>query len=187
MKIHNSIFLIVFLALSFGMLSCSSEKSEKSNTELSKPTPKPTDPLAGNFKLSLYISANATTVKPADSWVMDTTGTIIINTSGRPGRSTLLSQNAVATLDPPDMDSLRLLIRNGKLYGIDSADLTEKCGSAEYYTIRIVPLAPVPYLSVTMDSCAADYNLLLEPQRKYFRQFIDWWERMRVKYRPNIQ
>ncbi|HEY3873925.1 MAG TPA: hypothetical protein VGM92_00480 [Candidatus Kapabacteria bacterium] len=121
--------------------------------------------------------------EPCDTWTMDTTGTMVVET--------FVTQNGkkhevhgIATLDPQDMDSLRTMIRFGKLYTIDSADLNEQCGSAEYYAIRLVPLAPVSALSATLDSCAADYNLLLEPQRAYFRRFIDWWERMRLKYRP---
>jgi hypothetical protein len=83
------------------------------------------------------------------------------------------------------MDTLRMLIHTGKLYAIDSVNLNQQCAGDEHYILKVLPYAPLPNLSASFDACAADYNLLLEPQRRYFRMFIDWWERMRVKYRPN--
>ena len=94
-------------------------------------------------------------------------------------------QNAMAGLEPRDMDSLRMFIRIGKLYAIDSGALNQQCAGDEHFILRIVPFAPLSALNASFDACAADYNLLLEPQRRYFRMFIDWWDRMRVKYRPN--
>ncbi len=115
---------------------------------------------------------------------MDTTGTTTIRTSQQVSRGNYAEQSALAVLDPPDMDSLRMFIQTGKLYTIDSSNLNQQCAGDEHYILKIIPLAALPNLSASFDACAADYNLLLEPQRHYFRAFLDWWERMRVKYRP---
>ena len=115
---------------------------------------------------------------------MDTTGTTTIHTSRRVSQANYQEQSALAVLDPPDMDSLRMFIQTGRLYAIDSSNLNQQCAGDEHYVLKIIPLAALPNLSASFDACAADYNLLLEPQRRYFHAFIDWWERMRVKYRP---
>ncbi len=138
-----------------------------------------------NFKFSLYISASGLTNSPPDAWTIDTTGVVTIHTSHRISQGKYQDYNAMAGLDQRDMDTLRMLIRMGKLYAIDSSDLNQQCAGDEHYLLKIVPLAGAPSLSASFDGCAADYNLLLEPQRRYFRSFMDWWERMRVKYRPS--
>jgi hypothetical protein len=183
MKIRSSVLFLLLL-----LVSCQSKQVAKSgsdNGQAAIAKSQPTNALPVNFKFSLYISAAGLNDKPLDSWTIDTNGTIAIHTSRRISRGKYQDQNAVATLDPQDLDSLRMLIRMGKLYSIDSNNLNQQCAGDEHYIVEIVPLAALPNLSVSFDACAADYNLLIEPQRRYFRLFIDWWERMRVKYRPN--
>jgi hypothetical protein len=183
MKIKTTI-----LFLSVLLLSCQSKQAEKTtaNTSYGANTKsQTTDALSGNFKFSMYISATGLGEAPPDSWTIDTSGIINIHTSHRMSGGKFQELNAMASLDQQDMDSLRMLIRKGKLYAIDSSDLGQQCAGDEHYNVKIVPLAATPALSASFDACAADYNLLLEPQRRYFRNFLDWWKRMRVKYRPN--
>ncbi len=178
---------ISILVISVFLVSCASKQTEKSsgNSTVTKEAVKDRDPLPPDFKFSFYISGTGTASEPADSWTMDTTGTMTVRTN-QIVSGAKHEVKALAVLDPVDFDSLRMLIRFGKLYAIDSADLNEQCGSDEYYVLRLIPLTPVHYVSATFDSCAVDYNLLLEPERDYLPKFIGWWERMRKKYRPNI-
>ncbi len=183
MKIKTSIIL-----LSVVLVSCQSKQAEKSNvnsTIASKVSEKLVNGLPANFKFSLFISGTGNDTKPPDSWTIDTGGIIAIHTSYRISHAKSQDISAMAALDARDMDTIRQLIRNGKLFAIDSNNLTQQCAGDEHYLLRLVPLAATQSLSASFDACAADYNLLLEPQRQYFRKFIDWWERMRVKYRPN--
>ena len=92
---------------------------------------------------------------------------------------------AMAEMEAKDMDTLRRMIEHGKLAALDSTDLTQNCAESEMYRLIILPLDATTHSSVTFSGCAADYNLLLEPQKRYFRLLMDWWERMRTKYRPN--
>ena len=183
MKINNSILFFTLL-----LAACQSKQIEKSSIDTAHFPSTMIDsgnPLPVNFKFSLYISAIGGKNKQPDSWTIDTSGTIAVHTSPQTSQGKYKDLTAMASLDPVDLDSLRMLIRNGKLFAIDSSDLNQQCAGDEHYTLKIVPHAATASLSVGFDACAADYNLLLEPQRRYFRKFIDWWERMRVKYRPN--
>jgi hypothetical protein len=174
MKIRTTLLLLTVV-----LASCQSKQAAKSGADTTHAaTP-------AIFKFSMYISGGGLHDKPLDSWTIDTNGTISIHTTQRVAQGKYDDLNAMASLDPKDIDSLRMLIRTGKLYAIDSADLNQQCAGDEHYILKILPYAALPNLSASFDACAADYNLLLEPQRRYFRMFIDWWERMRVKYRPN--
>ncbi len=177
---QKSFFRVFFLLL---FVSCAAPKE---GGNVSKPVaPPPQNGLPPHFKFSFFISATGLPDKPADSWTMDTTGMIDIRTAVRDSRQNYQNLNAMAALDPPDMDTLRMLIREGKLYAIDSLDVTQQCAGDEHYFVKIVPLtARLSAANLSFDACAGDYNLLLQPQRLYFRDFLDWWERMRVKYRP---
>ncbi len=172
----------LLLLSSVVLASCQSKQAAKSGADTTHAATPAMPPI---FKFSMYISGSGLHNKPLDSWTIDTNGTITIHTTQRVSQGKFDDLNAMASLDPKDMDTLRMLLRTGKLYAIDSADLNQQCAGDEHYILKILPLAALPYLSASFDACAADYNLLLEPQRRYFRMFIDWWERMRVKYRPN--
>ncbi|MHB8392249.1 MAG: hypothetical protein ACYDBH_22170 [Acidobacteriaceae bacterium] len=181
--------IILFLTPLF-LASCESKRVTKSAEQHPAPAA-PQNPLPVNFKFSLFLSGSGdellsdTGTKPFDSWTMDTSGEMNVRVSRRTQGTHFDNLNAMATLDPPDMDTLRLLIRNGHLFQLDSADLTQQCMNNEHYTLRLAVLsATFPPVSLSFDACATDYNLLLEPQRQYFKRFMDWWERMRIKYRP---
>ena len=107
-----------------------------------------------------------------------------VHTTHRTAKGDWQTLNGLAALDPPDIDTLRMLVFTGKLYEIDSTDLTQKCGDDELYNFSIVPLEGRKPVRLQVSACATDYNLLLEPQRRYFRMLVDWFERMRIKYRP---
>jgi hypothetical protein len=136
------------------------------------------------FKFSVYISGSGLNNKPFDSFTIDTNGVMGVHTTRRTALGKWDAVSGVAQLDAPDFDTLRLLVLRGKLYEIDSSDMTEQCAGDEEYNINIVPLIGRKPVRLVIAACAADYNLLLEPQRLYFRKLIDWFERMRVKYRP---
>jgi hypothetical protein len=178
------------LLFAIALASCASRPAEKSAAPIPiASSAQPQNPLEKNFKFSFFISASGTDdidtgTTPFDSWTMDTTGSMNVRTSRRIAGRNFQNLNAMAQLDPLDRDSLRLLIREGKLFAIDSLDVTQQCTGNEHYFVKIVPLLAMQPVSLSFDACAADYNLLLEPQRRYFRKLIDWWERMRVKYRP---
>ena len=184
MKFRYAILLFV---ITLG--SCESHHAEKSAVSVTTITAKPQNQLENNFKFSFFISASGTEeldtgTTPFDSWTLDTSGSMNVRTSRRTSGRNFQNLNAMAQLDAPDIDSLRQLIRLGKLYAIDSSDLTQQCPGGEHYFVKIVPLLAIQSASLSFDACAVDYNLLLEPQRRYFRRLIDWWQRMRVKYRP---
>jgi hypothetical protein len=172
----------ILLLLTTVLASCQSKQAEKSSADTTHAATPATPAI---FKFSMYISGSGSHDKPLDSWTIDTNGMISIHTTQRVAQGKFDELNALASLDPKDMDTLRILIRTGKLYAIDSVNLNQQCAGDEHYILKILPYAALPNLSASFDACAADYNLLLEPQRRYFRMFIDWWERMRVKYRPN--
>src|SRR5665213_669194 len=182
-------FLYVILLFILPLASCANTQAEKSMLSHPVASIAPQDPLSKDFKFSFFISGSGdeevmdTGTKPFDSWTLDTAGYMNVRASRRTDGQNFQNLNAMAQLDRPDMDSLRLLIRDGKLYALDSSDLTQQCMGNEHYVVRIVPLLAMKPVGLSFDACAADYNLLLQPQRRYFRKFIGWWERMRVKYR----
>lgn len=122
--------------------------------------------------------------KPYDVWLMDTNHSMGVHTTNRGANGKFRTINALAQLDAPDYDSLRQMIVKGKLYEIDSTDLTQVCAEEELYQVDIVPLAAMKPVRLAFSACAREYNLLLQPQRQYFARLMDWFERMRIKYRP---
>ena len=184
-------FKYTLLLLAVAFASCATRQAEKSAAlHPAAVVARPKNPLPTDFKFSLFISASGdeevtdTGTIPFDAWTLDTTGNMNVRTSHRTTGLNFQNVNALAQLDSPDLDSLRLLIRDGKLYALDSMDLTQQCAGDEHFIVRIIPLLAMKPVNLSFDACAADYNLLLQPQRRYFRKFIDWWERMRIKYRP---
>ncbi len=185
MRRRIGLFLLPLL-----LASCESKTVTKSTEKPATPAA-PENPLPANFKFSLFLSATGneilsdTGTTPFDSWTMDTNGAMDVRVARRTSGTNFDNLNGLATLDPGDLDSLRLFIRQGRLYQLDSTDLTQQCMNNEHYVIRLAVLsAKFPPVSLSFDACAADYNLLLQPQRRYFKEFLDWWQRMRVKYRP---
>ena len=153
-----------------------------------KETPKPAlvaDAPFEKFSFRMSASGIPSTGKPYDMWVMDTNHNMGVHTTKRGSNGKYHEINALAQLDPPDYDTLRQLIVKGKLYLIDSSDVTQACAGDELYQVDIVPLAAIKPVRLAFSACAKDYNLLLQPQREYFAALIDWFERMRVKYRPD--
>ena len=186
MKFQDTVLLFALV-----LASCASRQAEKSAIPHTiAAIARPENALPKHFKFSLFISGSGdqtvtdTGTKPFDSWTIDTMGMVNVRTSRRTGGDQFKNLNAMAQLDPPDMDTLRMLLRNGNLFALDSLDLTQQCAGDEHYFLKIAPLFPMKPVNLSFDACATDYNLLLQPQRKYFQKFIDWWERMRVKYRP---
>ena len=174
----NRLFFI--LAVTSVLAACSSSKQASTTSALD--TAKTVAP-ASTYKFSFFISASGLDNKPMDSWTMDTNGMMNVHTAHRTPKGDFRNIDAIAALDPPDYDSLKLMVVQGKLTEIDPHDLTEQCPGDELYKMGIVPRQGTP-LGINFSACAGDYNLLLNPQRKYFRLLLDWWERMRVKYRP---
>jgi hypothetical protein len=82
------------------------------------------------------------------------------------------------------MDTLQMLIWKGNLLSLDQTDLTQQCGGNEHFLMRLVPLAAAKPVTLSFDACAAYFNLLTGVQRRYFPKFMEWWGRMRAKYRP---
>ena len=143
----RSFFVLLAIAL---LLSCQTKQVTKPTTPASPPVAP--NPLSEHFKFSFYISAQGSSTKPIDAWTIDTTGTLSIRTARRNAKGNYDNLSALATLDPPDMDTLRILIRTGKLYAIDSTDLTQQCYGDENYFVKIVPLAAVPSASLSFDA-----------------------------------
>ncbi len=170
---------LVFLA------SCQSNSTLKgSSSAVVAKAALASDVTTPDFKFSFFASGSGLNYKPFDSFTMDTTGMMTVHTSRKVAPGKFDELHALAQLDAPDFDTLKMLISKGKLYEIDSTDLTQVCPEDEMYHIAIVPLVGHQPIRLAFYTCAGDYNLLLQPQRKYFRLLLDWWERMRVKYRP---
>ena len=173
-------------------ISCSSKIATKTSSDyslrsasvsqgLSSETPAPSTP---PFKFSFRISGSGLGPKPYDSFLMDTNHQMGVHTAKRGADGKFRPINALAALDPQDFDTLQQMIVKGKLFLIDSNDVTEVCPEDELYQVDIVPLAATKPVRLAFSTCATDYNLLLQPERTYFRKLIEWFERMRVKYRP---
>jgi hypothetical protein len=175
-----TLFVLISSAILFG--ACASKPAI---TETPKPAPALV-PAAAFEKFSFRISASGIPSKaiPYDSWVMDTNQMMGVHTSNRDAKGQFQTVNAIAQLDPPDYDTLRMFIMSGHLYEIDSSDVTSVCPESELFQIDIVPLAAIKPVRLAFSECAKDYNLLLQPQRRYFSMLLEWFGRMRTKYRP---
>lgn len=175
---RSLIFPVLFVSV---ILGCSTSRQTTTSAASSK------DSEASHlspFVFSFFLSGSGGGTKPQDSWTLDTAGMMVVKalTPTSPGNWNTV--NAMAELDPPDRDSLVHFIRTGKLWDVDSVDIDQQCAGDELYAI-IIAVANQPHqLHATFHSCAQDYNLLLEPQRAQFKGLMQWWERMRVKYRP---
>ena len=179
MKLFAPFLLLLILA------SCQSKTVTKEISTV--PPSKPAAPaveVVPDFKFSFHVSGSGLNYKPSDSFLMDTNGMMAVNASRKIAAGKFEELHALAQLEPQDFDTLKTIIMKGKLYEIDSMDVTEQCPEDEMYRLDIVPLVDRKPVRLSYYACAADYNLLLQPQRKYFRLLFDWWERMRVKYRP---
>jgi hypothetical protein len=176
---HLSVFVFI-VSLSF-LAACASKPVQK---ETPKAVPVPDAPFE---KFSFRISASGIPSKdlPYDMWVMDTNRSMGVHTAKRMKDGKYKPINALAVIDPPDYDSLRDMIVKGKLYEIDSTDVTEVCPEAELYQLDIVPLAAMKPVRIAFSGCAKEYNLLVQPQREYLARLLDWFDRMRKKYRPD--
>jgi hypothetical protein len=175
-------YIICFLALV--LVSCQSGQTTKSSLSDSSVSKAAQNAIPADFKFSLFISGDGTKDGMADSWTLDTNGMMTVNASVLASPGKYKSLRGMAGLDQRDMDTLRMLIWKGKLLSLDSADLTQQCGGDELIRLRIVPLSVAPPVTLSFDACASDFNLLTGQQRIYFRKFMDWWGRMRAKYRP---
>ena len=178
--------IVSYLLLLVCIGSCQSKVAEqRTAVTAAAPAVHPVDQ-AATFKFSLHISGSGMGQKPYDSFTIDTSGSMTVKVSRRLASGKYQDLNALAQLEPPDYDTLRRMILHGRLFEMDSSDVTQICPESELYHLEIVPLAGKQFSKVSFSGCAADYNLLLEPQRKYFRLLMDWWERMRPKYRPSL-
>jgi hypothetical protein len=173
-------YLAIFIA-TFALASCGQKPVLK---ETPKAAPVQTAPFE-KFSFRMSASGIPSMGKPYDMWVVDTNQAMGVHTTKRGSNGRFRTINALAQLDPPDYDTLRQMILKGKLYEIDSADVTQACADDELYQVDIVPLAAINPVRLAFSACAKEYNLLLQPQREYFAKLIDWFERMRVKYRPD--
>jgi hypothetical protein len=176
--------LFVLSVASVLSVGCSSSQPTKTTASDTVKASKPSEPDYSGYKFSFFISASGSPTKAMDSWTMDTNGMMSVHTAHKTAKGDYRNIDALAQLDPPDYDTLRMMVIRGKLSEIDPKDLTEQCPGDELYKLGIVPLHQGTPLGINFSACAGDYNLLLNPQRKYFRMLLDWWERMRVKYRP---
>jgi len=176
-KISSVLFVASLL-----FIGCSG--SQPTKTAATDTTKTPSQPDYTKFKFSFFISGSGGSGKVMDSWTMDTNGFTAVHTVHKTAKGDFRNIDALAQLDPPDYDSLQMMVYRGKLAEIDQADVTQQCPGDELFNFGIVPLHQSKPLSISFQACAGDYNLLLNPQRQYFRMLLDWWERMRVKYRP---
>ncbi|MDP4199706.1 MAG: hypothetical protein Q8922_03785 [Bacteroidota bacterium] len=173
--------IAIFLAACF-LVSCSSKTVTRTSNDQTSRTS--TAAAKAPFKFSFRISGSGLENKPYDMLLMDTNHMMGVHTTKRGKDGKFHTINALAQLEPADFDTLQQLIIKGRLYAIDSADVTQVCPEDELYQMDIVPLAEIKPVRLDFSACAADYNLLLQPERTYFRRIIDWFERIRVKYRP---
>lgn len=172
------------LLIFFCILTGCAARNPSTTTGTVADSVKSTHRLPERIRFSFYMSGSGGPKKPSDSWTMDTTGLMAVKaiTPDSPGHWSTV--NALAQLDPPDYDSLEMFVRKGKLWTIDSSDIDQQCPGDELYNIIIAPMTDTVHLRATFHACAQEYNLLLEPQRTQFVRLIQWFERMRVKYRP---
>jgi hypothetical protein len=171
-------FQALLLILTLGIAACSSTKPTASaNRPDSTVTERP-------LVFSFFISGSGGGSKAQDSWTLDTAGMMAVHTLTPTAPGKWNTVNAMAELDPPDRDSLVHFIRTGRLWTVDSTDIDQQCAGDELFAMIIAVLGEPHQLHATFHSCAQDYNLLLEPQRTEFKRLMEWWERMRVKYRP---
>lgn len=177
--------LALFLSSALLLAGCAA-KQAATTSSTSATTVVKTSSSEPNWKFSFRMSGSGlTNVKPFDLFIMDTNHIMGVHTSRRVGQAKFKEVTALAELEPIDFDTLRQLILKGKLYQIDSTDLTQQCPEDELYQVDIVPLAAIKPVRLAFSACATDYNLLLQPEREYFAKLVAWFERMRVKYRPN--
>ena len=175
-------YIICFLSLA--LAACQSNQTSKSNLADSVKPMLAQNAIPADFKFSLFISGSGGERGAIDSWTLDTNGIMAVHASVRKTAGKYQRLRALAGLDSIDMDTLRMLIWKGKLHTLDSTDLTQQCAGDEHFLMRIVPLSTERPVTLSFDACAADFNLLIGQQRQYFKKFMDWWGRMRVKYRP---
>ncbi len=171
---------IALLLAAFCIISCASKPPVKISEPVGKPAFSPAP-----FKFSFRISGSGLGTKPYDMFLMDTNHAMGVHTTKRGANGKFRTINALAMLEPNDFDTLQQLIMKGNLYALDSVDITQVCPEGELYQLDIIPLAAMDPVRIKFSECAVDYNLLLQPQRTYFRKLIEWFERMRTKYRPN--
>jgi hypothetical protein len=171
----------IICILSIALAACQSSQTSKSSL-VDSTRSKLATPV--DFKFSFFITGLGDSHGMVDSWTLDTNGIMVVHATRRLSNGKYQKLNALAGLDSIDMDTLRMLILNGKLLTLDSTDLTQQCAGDEHFMMRIVPLSTERPVTLSFDACAADYNLLTGQQRRYFKKFMDWWGRMRVKYRP---
>jgi len=171
--------------LSIALVACQSSQTTKSNMPDTVKPRLALNAIPADFKFSLFISGGGDKNGAIDSWTLDTNGIMSVHTSIRKAVGKYQSLKALAGLDSVDMDTLRMLIWKGKLQTLDSTDITQQCAGDEHFLMRIVPLSTEMPVTLSFDACATDYNLLIGQQRRYFKKFMDWWGRMRVKYRPS--
>ncbi len=179
-KVFSYFLLVVCIA------SCQSKVAEQRRSSSDTLLPAKAAVSPANFKFSLHISGSGMRQKPFDAFTMDTNGMMTVLVSRRLPTGKFQDLHAMAQIEPRDYDTLRMIVMKGNLFEIDSSDVTQVCAESELYHLDIVPLHGKKASILSFSGCAADYNLLLEPQRKYFRMLIDWWERMRPKYRPSL-
>jgi hypothetical protein len=188
--IFLAVFLVAFLSIGgVGVVlsGCNSTSSTLKPTTPDSLTAATTGKTADTpFHFSFFFSGSGGGNKPQDSFKMDTNGLMAIKTVAKSSKGTWRTINALAMLEPPDMDTLIQMIRKGNLTTIDPMDIGQLCTPDELYVLDIIPTPSTsPHsLVAQFNGCAADYNLLLGDQRVYFRKIVDWFERMRVKYRP---
>jgi hypothetical protein len=174
-----------FILLLLGaIVGCSTTRTATTTDHGRPDTARSASPKPARFVFSFYLSGSGGGEKPQDSWTIDTAGLMSIKavTMDKPGHWN--SINGMAFLDVADRDTLVSILQKGKLWLIDSTDINEQCAGDELYNIIIAVPDQPKHLHATFQECAADYNLLLEPQRAEFKHLIEWFARMRVKYRP---
>lgn len=179
----SKLLAIVVMVLSVVLLSCGGGKPITKT--LQKPElEKSSVPAIQQFKYKFHLNASGSMTTPHDDIMIDTNGQMIFDTQQHLKNGTWKSPHGMAFLEQRDEDTLLSFIKQDALFSIDESDVSPLCPDGDHYSLQIIRTDLKKNLSVSTNSCAAEFNLLTGENRKMFPAFLAYLSRLRDRYRP---
>jgi hypothetical protein len=179
-KISTIIFTLLLCGQS---ISCGGAQPIQKVAEKAVPqkiTPHPTL----QFRYRFHLNASGSMTTPHDDINIDTNGQMVFDTQQHMKDGTWKSPHGMAFLEPRDEDTLLSFIKRDILFSIDESDVSPSCPNGDHYSLQISRTDLQKKLSITTNTCAAEYNLLTGDARKIFPAFLAYLNRLRDRYRP---
>ena len=175
--------ILLFLFPALLLLSCAPSAKTQTQVITDKTPILPVIPV----KYEFYFITSRTPTSPPDEISLDSNGQMVAKTQQLMPDGKWKNPKGLAKIEPEDKIALDSLISNDLLYSIMEEDVQPQCPEGSAYIIKIDRKDLKHVFSLKTNVCAITETTLSSSQRVVFRNLMQLFEAMRVKYRPSFQ